>query len=107
MVREGYIYFMTNANKNVLYIGVTSNLKKRIWEHRTHIYKNSFTKKYNLEYLVYYEGFIGIEEAILREKQLKKWNRAKKDFLVNKVNENWNDLYDDVMNDLFSLFESY
>ena len=105
MTREGYIYFMTNTHRNVLYIGVTSNLKKRIWEHRNHIFNNSFTEKYNLEDLVYYEGFMGIEEAILREKQLKNWSRKKKDFLVNQANKDWKDFYDEIMNDIFSLVD--
>jgi putative endonuclease len=105
MKREGYVYIMTNAHKNVMYTGVTSNLQKRIWEHRNHIYKNSFTERYNVHYLVYYEGFYRIEEAITREKQIKKWSRKKKEFLINSLNSIWRDLYDDVMNDKFDLLK--
>ena len=95
---------MTNKHKSALYIGVTSHLPSRIFEHRSHVYSNSFTARYNAEYLVYYEGFKQIEEAIAREKQLKKWSRKKKDILINMLNPNWQDLYDEVMNDVYSLF---
>lgn len=105
MKRVGYIYIMTNKYKNVLYIGVTSDLKKRIYEHKYHIYKDSFTDKYNLEYLIYYEGFYRIEDAIAREKIIKKWNRNKKERLINTCNAQWNDLYNEVWNDVYSLFE--
>lgn len=78
MERGDCIYIMTNKNKTTLYIGVTSNLLNRVQEHRTHKYISSFTHKYNLELLVYCEFHSGIEEAILREKQIKKWTRQKK-----------------------------
>jgi putative endonuclease len=97
MQRGGSIYIMTNKHKTTLYIGVTSNLQNRIFEHRTHKYKNSFTAKYNLEYLVYFESFTTIEEAIAREKILKKWRREKKDTLISSANPNWDDLYDFIM----------
>lgn len=105
MKQEGYIYMLTNTHKNVLYIGVTSDLKKHIYEHKNHIYKNSFTDRYNLEYLVYYEGFDNVEEAITREKTIKKWNRSKKDALIISANPNWKDLYDEVWNDVYSLLD--
>lgn len=94
---------LTNTHKNVLYIGVTSNLQARIWQHRNHFFPNSFSDKYNTEYLVYYESFASIEEAISREKQLKRWNRNKKDNLINRVNPEWKDLYDEIMKDIYSL----
>ena len=97
MEKGGAVYIMTNKNKTVLYIGVTNNLKRRINEHRSHLNKKSFTHKYNLEYLIYYEGFHNIEEAIAREKQMKKYSRAKKETLINKQNPQWNDLFDEVM----------
>jgi len=103
MKREGYIYIMTNKHKNVLYIGVTSDLKKRIWEHRHHFIKDSFTDKYNIEFLIYYEGFDNIEEAIQREKQLKKWSRAKKEYLISTKNKRWKDLFEEIINDDFKL----
>ena len=77
MERGGSIYFMTNKNRTTLYLGVTTNLIKRVSEHRTHYYKGSFTDKYNLELIVFYEFHSTIEEAISREKQVKKWSRAK------------------------------
>lgn len=103
MYRGGYIYIMTNIHRSVLYIGVTSDLKKRIWEHRSHIYKNSFTERYNAVFLIYYEGFGSITEAILRETQLKNWNRKKKEAIIKIKNPDKLDLYDEVINDIFSL----
>jgi putative endonuclease len=76
----------------VLYTGVTSNLSKRLEEHRTGIYKSSFTLKYNVKELVYYEEFTSIEDAIFREKQLKAGSRQKKLDLINKLNPEWKDL---------------
>ncbi len=96
MERGGSIYFMTNKNKTTLYLGVTSNLIKRVSEHRTHFYKGSFTDKYNLEFIVFYEFHSTIEEAISREKQVKKWNRTKKEELINKLNPTWIDLWDEI-----------
>jgi len=87
---------MTNKNRTTLYIGVTNDLPRRVWEHRTHYHINSFTAKYNLEYCVYYEFFPDIEQAIEREKQLKRWNRNKKDMLINSMNSMWNDLWEDI-----------
>ncbi|KKR72370.1 MAG: Endo/excinuclease amino terminal domain-containing protein [Candidatus Roizmanbacteria bacterium GW2011_GWB1_40_7] len=69
-----WIYIITNKSNSTLYIGVTSNLVKRIYEHKNHIVKG-FSSKYNLNKLIYYEQYEQIEEAILREKRLKKWNR--------------------------------
>lgn len=98
MQRGGCIYIMTNKVKSTLYIGVTSNLLNRIWEHKEHLFKNSFTDKYNLEYCVYYENFGTIEEAIAREKELKKWRREKKDNLINSMNPDWKDLWEVIKN---------
>lgn len=88
----GYVYIMTNKNKTVLYIGVTNNLVRRIYEHKNHIFKNSFTDKYNCEYCIYYEEFAYFDLAIAREKELKKWNRQKKEVLINKKNSEWKEL---------------
>ena len=96
MVRGGYIYILTNKNNTTLYVGVTSNLKERIYEHKTGKYKKSFSNRYNLKKLIYYEGFLSIEEAIAREKQIKGGSRKKKEDLINTMNPNWNDLYDDI-----------
>jgi len=97
MEKGGAIYIMTNKNKTTLYVGVTSDLKKRIYEHKNHLFKNSFTDKYNLELLVYYEGVHDIEEAIIREKQIKGGSRKKKEDLINSINPKWNDLFDEIM----------
>jgi putative endonuclease len=88
---------MTNKNHTTLYTGVTSKLKKRVFEHRNHRYPKSFTARYNLHKLVYYEGFCSIQEAIVREKQIKAGSRRKKETLINSINPEWKDLYDDVM----------
>jgi len=80
---------MTNKNKTTLYIGVTNDLCRRIYEHKNHLIKNSFTDKYNLEYCIYYEEFPYFDLAIQREKELKKWNRQKKEDLINKKNPEW------------------
>lgn len=97
MERGGCIYFMTNKNKTTLYLGVTSNLLNRVNEHKTHKFQNSFTAKYNLEILVFYEFHSTIEEAIAREKQVKKWNREKKEELINAVNPEWKDLWNEIL----------
>lgn len=92
MERGGYIYILTNKNHTVLYVGVTSNLGNRLCEHRTGKYQTSFTFKYNVKELVYFEEFLSIEEAIYREKQLKAGSRQKKIDLINRLNPEWKDL---------------
>lgn len=92
MGKGGYIYILTNKNHTVLYTGVTSNLFNRLYEHRTGVYKTSFTFRYNVKDLVYYEGFTSIEEAILREIQIKGGSRQKKLDLINELNPSWKDL---------------
>ena len=96
MEQGGCIYIMTNYHKTTLYIGVTSDLPVRVNEHKSKLHPFSFTAKYNLKYCIYYEAFSSIEEAIAREKQLKGWNRAKKESLINKLNPSWHDLYEEV-----------
>lgn len=98
MERGGYIYIMTNKNNNVLYTGVTSQLEIRVYQHKTGEFKNSFTDKYNCHKLVYYEYFDYIEEAIEREKQIKAGSRKKKLMLIEKVNPQWDDLYNQIEN---------
>jgi len=83
---------MTNKNKTTLYIGVTNNLARRIYQHKNHLIKNSFTDKYNLEYCIYYEEFECFYLAIHREKELKKMNRQKKEALINRINPEWKEL---------------
>ncbi|MBN2779262.1 MAG: GIY-YIG nuclease family protein [Bacteroidales bacterium] len=87
---------MTNKKKNVLYVGVTSTIKSRIKKHKEHFYKDSFTDKYNCEYLVYYEVIEGIGDAIKREKQIKAGSRKKKIDLINSINPEWKDLWDEI-----------
>jgi len=86
-----YVYILSSFNK-VLYIGITSNLRKRIWEHREGIVEG-FTKRYHVKTLVYYEIYDNPETAIKREKQLKRWRRDKKISLIESMNLNWRDLY--------------
>ena len=93
----GCVYMMTNKYKTTLYIGVTSDLITRIQQHKDHLYHTSFTAKYNLEYCVYFEFFSRIEEAIGREKELKKWRRDKKDRLINTTNPEWRDLFEELI----------
>ncbi|HAM98673.1 MAG TPA: excinuclease ABC subunit C [Marinilabiliales bacterium] len=90
MSKTGFVYIMTNKNKTTLYIGVTNDLCRRIYEHKNHLVKNSFTDKYNLEYCIYFEEFAYFEMAIAREKEIKKWNRQKKEDLINGKNPQWN-----------------
>ena len=87
-----FVYILTNKNKTTLYIGVTNDLVRRIYEHKNHVIKNSFTDRYNLEYCIYYEEFQDFDLAIQREKELKKWSRQKKEDLINKKNPEWKEL---------------
>lgn len=89
MGKGGFIYIMTNKNKTVLYIGVTNDICRRVYEHRNHLIKGSFSDRYNLEYCIYYEQFPDIETAIRREKELKSWTRNKKESLINAKNPDW------------------
>jgi putative endonuclease len=93
MVKYYYVYIMTNKHNTVLYIGVTNNLKKRVWEHKNGVHEG-FTKKYNINKLVYYEFFEDIKLAIEREKLLKGCSRKDKLVLIEKENKVWKDLYD-------------
>ncbi len=92
-----YVYILSNAHKNVIYIGVTNDLVRRVYEHRNHLDKNSFTDVYNVERLVYYECTNDVESAIAREKQIKGWVRKKKDWLIEQQNPNWDDLYESIL----------
>ncbi len=90
------VYIMTNVGNSVLYTGVTSDLPKRVYEHRNHL-AEGFTSRYNVEKLVYYEASPSAEGAILREKQIKAGSRAKKIALIEKMNPEWKDLYNDIV----------
>ncbi|CAG0936482.1 hypothetical protein TFLX_05357 [Thermoflexales bacterium] len=93
--RQSFIYILTNKYNNVLYTGVTSDLRKRIWEHREKLV-GGFTKRYNVTKLVYYEVFADIRDAIAREKQIKAGSRQKKLDLIVGMNPEWRDLYDEL-----------
>jgi len=88
-----YIYIITNKNNSVLYTGVTNDLNRRIYEHKNKLIRG-FTSKYNINKLIYFEHFSNINDAIQREKRIKKWKREWKENLINSVNPNWNDLYE-------------
>ena len=93
---NSYIYIMSNKSNTTIYIGVTSDLIKRVYEHKNKLI-DGFTKKYNIDKLVYYEIYDDINEAIKREKQLKTFKREWKNELVEKDNKNWADLYDKIL----------
>ena len=88
-----YVYILASKKNGTLYIGVTTDLKKRVWQHKNKEIEG-FTKKYGVDKLVYFEPYDEYWEAANREKQLKKWNRAWKIELIKKQNPDWNDLYD-------------
>nr|WP_319271510.1 GIY-YIG nuclease family protein [uncultured Draconibacterium sp.] len=92
MNKESYVYILTNAGNSVLYVGVTSDLTQRIQQHKSGLFKNSFTSRYRINKLVYYELFQDITDAIAREKQIKAGSRQKKIDLVNSRNPEWEDL---------------
>ena len=96
MTKQPCVYILASKRNGTLYIGVTSNLIKRAWEHRNNVVEG-FTKKYNVHQLVYYEQHEDIESAILREKRLKKWSRAWKLRLIEERNPNWSDLWDEIL----------
>lgn len=89
-MREYYVYILASASR-VLYIGVTNDLERRLWEHRQKLIPG-FTKKYNVTRLVYFEDFRDVRDAIAREKQLKGWRREKKTTLIESMNPTWRDL---------------
>ena len=94
---EYYVYIMTNIHKTVLYTGITNDLVRRVYEHKNHLDKGSFTDRYNIEYLVYYESTSDVKAAIEREKQIKGWSRQRKNKLVESKNPSWNDLYEGIL----------
>ncbi|NMD42464.1 MAG: GIY-YIG nuclease family protein [Firmicutes bacterium] len=90
-----YVYILSNKTNKVLYVGVTNNLARRIYEHK-HKLVEGFTKKYNVTKLLYYDATTDIKAAIAREKQIKGWVRRKKIALINEFNPQWRDLYSDI-----------
>ncbi len=86
-----YTYILTNWNNKVMYIGMTNNLERRLYEHRHHL-ADGFTSRYNVDKLVYCESTTDVRAAIAREKALKGWTRARKNALVKSMNPDWRDL---------------
>jgi putative endonuclease len=95
MSKQYYVYIMTNKNNRVLYTGITNDLKRRTYEHKEKLV-DGFTKKYNVSKLVYYEAHEDPENAILREKKIKAGSRQKKIDLINSMNKEWRDLYEEI-----------
>ena len=96
MEKGGAIYIMTNAHHTTFYTGVSADLRSRIHDHKNRRDPNSFTARYQVVKLVYYEAFHSIEEAIAREKQVKKYRREKKIALIESLNPEWKDLYEEL-----------
>ena len=90
-MKQYYVYLMASYRR-VLYVGVTNDLQRRVYQHKTKAHPESFTAKYNVNRLVYYEQFGDINDAIAREKQIKGWRRSKKTDLIEAANPNWQDL---------------
>ena len=92
-----YVYILANKLNTTIYVGVTRDLVRRVYEHRHKLDKGSFTAKYDIYKLVYYEATTDVRVAIEREKQLKSWNRARKNKLVESMNPNWQDMYEAIL----------
>ncbi len=96
-MKQYFVYILASGKHGTLYTGMTNNLKKRVYEHKTHR-ADGFTKKYNINKLVYFERFRDVNYAINREKRLKKWRRQWKINLIEKDNPDWNDLFVNMLN---------
>ncbi len=94
-----YVYMMTYKYRNVLYTGVTNDLIRRVYEHRNHLIQDSFTARYHITELVYFEMTNDVRSAIEREKQIKSWNRSRKEKLVETQNPTWLDQYPIILNE--------
>ena len=92
-----YVYILASATNYTVYIGVTSDLVRRVYEHREHLDQHSFTSKYDVYKLVYFEQTNDVKVALEREKQLKGWRRSKKNALIESMNPEWKDLYPDLL----------
>ena len=92
-----YVYLLSNTTNSTVYVGVTNNLLKRVYEHKNKLDPNSFTARYHIHKLVYYEITSDIYSAIEREKQIKSWNRSRKNQLVDSLNPRWEDLYGNLL----------
>ena len=94
-MRQYYVYIMTNKKNGVLYIGMTNDLERRVYEHKERVFPRGFTSRYKCMKLVYYEETNDVGAAIAREKQLKGWLRSKKIALIESMNSEWKDLSED------------
>ena len=94
---EYYVYILSNKFNTTIYTGVTRDLVRRVYEHKQHADPNSFTAKYDITKLVYYESTSDVNAAIEREKQIKGWNRKRKNKLVESKNPSWAELYDSIL----------
>lgn len=95
-MKQFYVYILASKRNGTLYLGVTSDLIKRVWEHKNKLVKG-FTEKYGVDKLVYFEMHADAENAVRREKQIKKWNRAWKLRLIEEKNRDWRDLFEDIV----------
>ena len=95
-MKDYYVYILSNKTNTTLYIGVTNDLERRLYEHKNHLIKG-FSSRYNITKLVYFETTSDVYSAIEREKQLKGWRRSKKNALIATMNPEWNDLYPDLL----------
>ncbi len=95
-MKQYYIYILASKKDGVLYTGMTNDLVRRVYEHKNNLIKG-FTKRYNVKMLIYYEITTDVNEAILREKRIKKWKHSWKIELIEKTNPNWRDLYDKII----------
>ena len=92
-----YVYFLANSDNKVLYVGITNNLPRRIYEHKNSLDPKSFTSRYHVHKLVYYECTDDVKSAIEREKQIKGWNRKHKNKLIESKNPQWIELYESIL----------
>lgn len=95
--KQFYVYIMASQKRGTLYTGVTSDLSTRVTEHKEHYFPDSFTARYNVNQLVWFEVHDGAETAIRREKQIKEWRRGWKVELIQETNPAWRDLWDDII----------
>ena len=96
MKKPGFMYIITNTHSTVLYTGATNDLLVRIIEHREKVFQKSFSARYNLHKLIYYECFDDLRNAYIRECQIKSWSRKKREALINRINADWRDLFDEI-----------
>ena len=89
---EYFVYILANQTNVAIYTGITNNLERRLWEHENHVDPGSFTARYKINKLVYFEATPNVKAAIAREKEIKSWSRKKKNKLIESKNPNWNDL---------------